>query len=816
MLRKFFLHFLYISFFFSIQGFSQSENNGKITGSVNDRNTNSPIEAASVTLLNESDSSLVTGTETDANGNFALMNIPYGSYKLEVNLIGYNTAVVRGISLSAARSEITLAPVTLRAGITETEEIIVEGEKSAIEFKSDRKVFNVEQGMITQGGSSLDVLKNIPSVSVDVEGNISLRGSTNVKITVDGKPFGLNSPNRTNLLEQIPANQISSVEVISNPSAKFEAEGTSGIINIVLKKNTGFGYNGSLSLNAGTKDKYNGSFNVNLRDNKLNLTGSYDYRLFNFFVDGNNQRVNFRSTSQAFIDQIADGNFRNTTHFGKAGLDYFFDDVHSLGIAVNYNDRERRRKERTDTWEYNTNRDLTNYYLLNVTENGKGYGLDAAINYYAKFKNPQQTLTADLNFSRFKDDVSSDNLREYITSSTQTNQNQTDNGINDDLNLQSDYSHPFGTDMKLETGFKGIFRKYDKDYRTEDFNYAQNQFILNPNLTNHFIYKEYIQALYGIFSGKIDKLSYQAGLRAEQTNTDGDLRTTNQTFDNNYFSLFPSASLSYKLGDTEELQLSYSRRINRPGFWALNPFVNAADPLNLFSGNPDLKPEYINSSELSFMKFLNTTSITPSVYYRHSTDQIGRTRYLLDSVTTLTTMVNNSSARTYGGEMILNSQILQFINFNGSLNYFRTEIEHTDNNMQEISNANNTWSGRASAFIKLPDIIDLQLSYFYSGKITFSHGYLDPFQSFDVLLRKDFLENKASLSLRVSDVFNSLRFKVILNDKGFTENFERKRDTRSAFLTFTYKFGTPDKKNDRPRKKTPDNQTRPPDDGFGF
>jgi outer membrane receptor protein involved in Fe transport len=816
MINKFLLYILTILLFTSLPLIAQDENTGSISGIVRDRNSNDPLSAVSITLFNELDSSMTKGTETGMNGKFLLEGIPSGRYKLEANMIGYNPAVVRNISVTESKLHAVLDPILLREGITETEEIIVEGEKSPVEFKPDRKVFNVEQGMITQGGSSLDVLKNIPSVSVDVEGNVSLRGSTNVKILVDGKPFGLNSPNRTNLLEQIPASQILSVEVISNPSAKFEAEGTSGIINIVLKKTSDFGYNGSLSLNTGTKDKYNGSFNLNLRNEKLNLSGSYDYRLFNFFVDGNSQRTNFRSTSQAFIDQVVDGNFRNTTHFGKSSIDYYFNDDHSLGIAVNYNDRLRRRKERTDTREYNSNKDLSNFYFLNVNEDGNGYGLDASMNYYGKFKNPQQTLTADLNFSRFKDDITMNSLREYVTLSSQTMQNQFDKGVNDDLNFQMDYSHPFG-DLKLETGAKSIFRKFDKDYRTEDFNYSQSQFILNPNLTNHFIYKEYIQAMYAIFSGKNNGLSYQAGLRAEQTNTNGDLRTTAQKFDNNYFSLFPSASLSYKVGETEELQLSYSRRINRPGFWALNPFVNASDPLNLYSGNPNLKPEYINSTELSFMKFFSSTSLTPSVYYRQSTDQIGRTRYLLDSVTTLTTMVNNSSAKTYGGELIFNSKFFEFINLNGSLSYFRTEIEHTDQNMQEISNANNTWSGRASAFMRLPGILDLQLSYFYSGKITFSHGYLDPFQSFDVLLRKDLFDNKATISLRVADVFNTLRFKVKMIDNGFTENFERKRDTRSAFLTLTYKFGTPDKKDDRKRKRSTNDQTRPPEnDGFGF
>ncbi len=263
---------------------AQNDNTGKISGKVTDKDNGSAIQSASIKLLSAKDSTIVTGTETDANGAFTLEKVPYGTYSVLVELTGYSKAYARGVTLDGSNTAVTL-DLTLKSGATTTEEIVIESEKSDIELKPDRRVFNVEKNLNVTGGSAIDVLKNIPSVSVDVDGNVTLRGNSNVKIIVDGKPFGVNSGNMNTMLEQIPANQISSIELITNPGAKFDAEGASGIINIVMKKNDGVGYNGNFTLNAGTRDKYNGSFNLNVKNKGLNLFGSYDYRLNNFFIE---------------------------------------------------------------------------------------------------------------------------------------------------------------------------------------------------------------------------------------------------------------------------------------------------------------------------------------------------------------------------------------------------------------------------------------------------------------------------------------------------------------------------------------------------
>ncbi|MDQ3194772.1 MAG: TonB-dependent receptor, partial [Bacteroidota bacterium] len=320
---------------------------GKIAGSVTDKNTNSPIESVSIALLKSSDSSVVTGTETDPQGKFSFSQISFGTYNIRVNIVGYNKAILRGIVINSDKPEAILEPIKLKSGETATEEIVVEGERSAIEFKGDKKIFNVDKGMNVQGGSAVDVLKNIPSVAVDADGNISLRGNQNVKILVDGKPFGLsNSENRNTILDQIPANMVESIELVTNPSAKYEAESSAGVINIKLKKKEGLGYNGTMILNAGSRDKYNGSLNLNFRKNKFNFFGNYDYRLYNHIITGENSRENFTVNSD--FHQTTSGTSRNISHFLKGGFDYNINDDNSFSYLINYNPRERKRTDNSD------------------------------------------------------------------------------------------------------------------------------------------------------------------------------------------------------------------------------------------------------------------------------------------------------------------------------------------------------------------------------------------------------------------------------------------------------------------------------------
>jgi hypothetical protein len=477
---KIFFVLALLTFVFS--GISYSQNTGKITGMVVDKTSKQPIESADVTLLSAKDSAVVKGTATDKEGKFLFSELPYGQYIVRVSFVGYNIVNVRGVILSGDKPSSELQPVNLNAGTATTEEILVESEKSAIQFDGDKKIFNVSQNPMSQSGSLAELLKNIPSVSVDADGNVSLRGNTNVKITVDGRPFGLEGQNRSQMLEQIPANQIESIELVTNPSSKYEAEGVSGIINIVTKKNKVFGYNGNLSMNAGTGDRYGGSFNINLKNNKVQLFSNYNYNIFSYKLTGESDRFNSLSTTEYQLLQDNDGSGRVKSHFVKGGLDYYINQQNTLGLSLTYQNAARKRGEIITSNIYDVSNNLTSLSTRDYNTEIKSSTLDMALNYSLKFKNPKQTLTADAIFTIDKDDENGFTLgNDIIPQSVNTEQVKDFSKTDDkDYSFQSDYVHPFSEDAKLEAGVKTRYRKKNNDYTNEVYDYNTNQFVTDP------------------------------------------------------------------------------------------------------------------------------------------------------------------------------------------------------------------------------------------------------------------------------------------------------------------------------------------------
>lgn len=783
---------------------------GTITGFVYDKDSRTPIQSATVQLFKQKDSSLAAGSETDANGKFTIADVKGGRYKLIASFAGYNKAVLTGILLTPQTPELVLDTIKMTTGVT-TQEIDVTAEKSFIEFQPDKKVFNVEKGMTTTGGNVIDVLKNIPGITVDQDNNISFRGSGNVKIYIDGRPYGLNSSNISTILEQMPADKVSSIELLTNPTAKFDAEGSSGIINLVLKKNDMTGMNGSVSANVGNGDKYNTSINLNSKTKDLNISGSYDMRLFNMNMTGYNNRQTFGNNYISEIDQTNDNNMRMNAHMVRFGLDWTLNPKQNLGLSLSYNNRSRDRNGNSFTNVYDGST-LSSDYLNRDYNNNSGKTYTVGANYLLKFADPKNTLSSDFSYTRTEGNSTLTSLTDYSlpTNTPQTRLNQFNNDINDEINLQFDYTKPYSQDSKFEAGVKSIYRKTNDDTRTENFDYNSNSYVTDVNLTNTFNYREIINAGYLAYTNKFGNFGFQLGLRGEQTNTKGEQITQGSDFTKSYFSLFPNASISQKIGDAEELQLSYSRRIRRPDMGDLNPFLNTSDPLNYQSGNPDLNPEYINSVELNFVKYFTSAIITPSLYFRQTNDKISRVRVPYDSIITLTTQKNFSSARSYGFEVTINANPFSFWMLNGTLGYSKTENDAT--NLTGQINSAYSWNGRLFTSFNLPADFGIQATYFYSGANLSAQGQIDPFSNAELSLRKDFLDKKLTFNLRISDLFNTQKFHGTISDITFYDEFERKRDSRTVFLTMTYKFGT-ETKQER-RRKRDNNEPIDIQDGF--
>lgn len=796
---------LFLTLCFSNLYSQNSFNDGVIKGYVYDNNSKTPLEGVSVQLI-KPDSSISGGAGTDATGYFIIENIAQGRYRLILSLAGYNRKGTNINLADASQKIIDLDTIYMNSG-TETEEIVVEGEKSFIEFDAEKKIFNVENNMNVTGGTVIDVLKNLPSISVDIDNNVSLRGGQKIKFMINGRPV---HGNVTRILEQMSADQLSSVEVITNPSAKFEAEGSTGVINLVLKKFDDSGVNGQIGLNGGTGDKYGSNFNMNYRKtNQYNLSGSYDYRIRNMPFSGTSSRTSFFNPDEYLSNQNSDGRMRREGHNARAEFEYFLSPNDILSLGGNYGKSNRKNGDTDNLFIYNTSNALTENSITKSegTDDGEDYG--ANITFNKLFKNPKQTFITDLSYSFDKDNDLETKTTQYIFPTGQQNEitqnNSTDK--NNQVVLQSDYVHPFSKETRFETGIRYNWRDREGQNFYYNFDNTTSQYVLDPALSDNFKFTENIGAVYGIYTSRLDNFAYSVGLRGEYSTFKVQQFNFNSEASRNRFDVFPSISLSQTLGMTEEINLSYSRRVRRPGYRELSPVTRIQSPISQSRGNPDLTPEFVNSFELNFSKFFNTVAVIPSVFYKWTTDKITRVTELIDSNVILSYPINASEEKSYGGELILNASIAKIINLNGSVSYYKQEIESDTLG----TNSGFTFGGRMFANVTLPWDAGLQVTYFYTGDRITPQGQMDGFNIFDVALRKDFLDKKLSFNFRVSDLFNAGNFNSTINTGLYSQTFSRLRDSRVFTLSVTYKFGTEDKNRTRTKKPRREQQEQEPD-----
>jgi len=777
---------------------------GTLKGKVIDKESSTPLESATIQLFKAKDSTLITGAETDSKGEFNI-EVPYGTYNVKITYVSYSTAVLKGIKINSQNASHDAGTIMLSANITTTEEIEVTAEQDFMETQLDKKVFNVEKSLISQGGTATDVLKNIPSVTVDADGNVSLRGSTNVKFLVNGKQSGLIGSDPTNSLQQISANSIERIEVIDNPSAKYDPDGMSGIINIVMKKNDETGYNGSITLNGGTGDKYNPSFNLNYKTKSFNVYGSYNFRLFNMFGNNVSLRQNIFGDSSFYFSQNSAQHFNFEGNMANFGFDYLPDKNNTLSLSGTYNNRDRTINQTLLFNNLNSIGNITQQYTRNNNEAHNGTALDINFSFDHKFDKPKQDLSASLYFSSNTDDETLNIFEQnYLPLNDVLKQNTYTNGKYTLGAVQIDYYQPLSndknSDSRFEFGYKGTLRNTSSDFRSETFNNIQNSFLPDVGLNNNFEYKEQIHSFYGLYVNNYKDFKYQLGVRMEEALTSSDLLTSNQTYKDNYLSFFPSFYISQKFATSNEIQFNYSRRINRPNLRMLNPFIDYSDPYNLNQGNPYLKPEYVNSFQLGYMKYLDFATVTTSVFYRQINDMMSRITTVDSTGVSLTTFNNLNSAKSYGVEFTFNGHPLKWWNINANATYFRMTINGGDANAA-LNNDNYSYTAKLISNFTFTDLFDIQLSYNYQGPTVLAQGRLDPVQSFDVAIKKDIFNKKGSIGLRVSDIFDQIKYSSETSGPGFIQDMTRVRSSRVAFLTFSYRFGSDGSHNNKTTTK---------------
>jgi outer membrane receptor protein involved in Fe transport len=807
---------------------AQTAEQASIIAKVIDAKNNQTVPFATASILNRKTKAIVKIAQTDVNGNLKITGLPAGVFTFKISYVGYQT-MVRDSMLLSNQQTVNLGTIKMNASKgTVLNEVKITAQKSTMQLGIDKKVFTVDQSLVSEGGSASDLLQNVPTVQTDMDGNVSLRGSSGVKILIDGKPSVIGGGDVAQILQSIPASSIESVEVITNPSAKYDAEGQSGIINIVLKKNKKLGLNGSVALTGGNYNSYNASTNLSFQNSKVNIYGNYSYRAGDRLSDGYSNIKYLDSTfPTTFANQNTDSKGSNKGHNVKAGIDYYIADKSVLSFSGGFNTREMDQSELLNINKLNAQGgavELSNRINNNV-RGGNSYDLNLDFN--QKFKKPREELTFNFGYSKGNNDNSQDyNTRIYNKDGVATELPLTRNlnngfGDNKNYNIQADYTLPVGKTGKFEAGYRSQIRYSDNSTIAQLLNNSTNAYEMDYRVSNDFNSKDQVHAIYTNYQNQIKNFGYQLGLRAEDAilNTSsgayqpgGNILYTPGKVD--YTRLYPSVFLTQKFKGEQQLQLSYSRRVNRPRGWDTNPFLDTTDPLNFRQGNPNLKPEDVHAYEFSYNKFWPKVTFISTVYYRQTNDVIQRVRSTPDEEgITITTPENLTSQSSSGLELIGKIDVVKAWNFTANVNLYNSKIKGVPA-FGILENSGFSWNANVTNNISLPFNVTLQLKADYNAAEVMAQGKRNAMYGVDAGAKYDFPNKKSSLSLNVRNVLNSRNWSMTTTNPGTTIDFKRYMQGPNASLTYSYRFGKTDFKAKKPKKADQQEQQGPDEGSF--
>jgi len=785
--------------------YNQAQNT--VTGVVKDAENETALEFTQVAIMNKADSTLITGSTTDIEGKFRIETSLYGDFLLRVSFIGFQELWMP-VEIEDGNNE--LGEIYLSAGAQQLSEVQVTAAAALFRSEADRRVFNVENMTVAEGGTAIQLLETLPSVQVDEEGNISLRGSGNVLIYINGRPTNLASDDTESILEQYPSDAIKEVELITNPSARYEAEGVGGIINIILKEQRLQGFNGQVNVSSGTGNKYTGGVNMNLREGNWNFFTNYSYQYREMWEVANSYRENFIPELSPVLDQDYYTENWRRGHLLRFGTEYHFNPNSSLRAYSSINARSRDRERIYNIRSMTSNMDLDSMYVRLLEEDQSRTNYEIGADYGWQDDNGRR-FRASASYA-----WSNQDRIEYFDQSFFNNEMQEIASRHVDqfyerplsgnlLILQADFEESLGEDMRLETGLRSEMRFDD---RAQNFGQLDNQtglyndIVLNGiPVSNAFTYERNIHAAYVSFTDNRGALSYQVGLRGEYTQTEAwqdyglrsgflddenfsPVRDTIST--DNYFRLFPSAFLNYRISDNQDIQASYSRRIRRPWTGSLMPFLNAQDFFNLRLGNPYLQPASTNNFEINYIRSWENYMVTGGVFHRYTTDAHSRL-FVLFNQGSMVTWNNANTTNATGVELI--NYFTWNDNFDATLtgNFYYSQVS-SEVEGRSFSNESYSWTLSLLGNLNLPGLFSTQLSANYWGPRVIPQGMIRSVFSMNIGLRRNVLNNQGTISLNVSDVFNSRRFSLETNGNEFFQEREFYRESRVLTLSFTWRF----------------------------
>ena len=769
-----------------------------VSGTLLDAGTRQPLPFANVVLLRAQDSTLVTGAQTGEDGAFTLTTATPGAYSLRASVLGYRP-FRRAVVLTAAAPRLALGSLILTSTTTQLGEVTVTGEKAAVVDNLDKKVINVSKDLNSVGGTAVDVLQNVPSVAVDQSGQVSLRGTPNVTIYVDGKPVP-----STFRLDQLPASRIENVEVITNPSARYSAAGAGGVINITLKKNRQDGWNGQASGNVGTQDKYNGTLSLNRKTGKVNLFGSYD--VYNGRWRGRTRLNQVAAVAGDTTRTAQDGRSteQNQSHSARLGFDYNISDQQTLTVAGNVD----------------VNRGSETEYLNTLLTRGGAAPLALRNLGYSDYRQHEIVLNSD-----YRRTWAAHQGREltgsfgyvWLGATAPIGQRVLDGpadyprqerrqelGVTINMyEAQTDYVHPVGEKNRLDVGLKseGIGTEGSANYLLRAG--ENGAFVRQDAFSYDYQYRQRVHAGYATWQQTLGPWSYQAGLRAEYTSLTGHVVPETGRVRQHYLNLFPSAHVVRTLPGDQRLQLSYSRRLNRPGFMQALPLPIYQDQRNYRIGNPNLRPEYVNALELGHQVTLGQTSLTSTLFWRQTNQALQSIRGIDTAATrrsgqpyfiTRTGYQNFGHTNTFGLELAVNQPLTKWWKLAANGSFYRNEVTSFSGDGQNRRGL--TGTARLLSTFTPAKALDVQLTGTYRAPILTPQGRLSANYGLDLALRQRLFNDRAALTLRLSDLFNTRRQYSQLYADDLSTDFQRKNETRVGYLGFTWFFGT-----DKPGKK---------------
>lgn len=775
---------------FSVLSVEAQQSTSTVLGTIVDKTSKSPIEFANVELLNPKDSVVIKGMVTDNKGKFSFDQVKNGTYLIRYSFIGYEKTIVSVIA-DKGRINVGALPITLLNMAMNN--VTVSSSKPLLNTSIDRKSYDVTKDIMAQSGTASDVLKNVPSVEVDIEGNVSLRGSGDVMILINGRTSPLlGKLNKAEVLQQFPANTIERIEVITNPSARYKPDGTSGIINIVLKKTVKGGWNGSVTANAGNRDRYNASATLNYKPGKLNIFGNYGIRQDNRLRTIQTTREYLDATTHATSGYYSeDGNSVTNplTRLATLGFTYAPDKNNSFGLSGNYQNREQLKNDINTKIFSDKNHVYTSYFdRLRVdpeTEKEK----DATAFYEHNFPGEDHTLRVEFNVSSSKEVENNayKNIYHAPGNSTSLDNNRIFQG-DDQQQLTVDYSHVINESSKLEAGYSGSFNQQDFNFYFEIFDNSAGKFLADKIKTNQFLFNQSIHALYGTYQKNYNKFGYSLGLRLEEAIVKGYQVTKDTSIKNDYLKLYPTIHLAYELTGTSQLQLNYSRRVHRPEGDDINPFPEYQDPYNVRAGNAKLLPEIIHSVEFGYKWQNKNFSFVPSLYYRYKQNGFTQVTVALNDSVLLTTQQNLSNDQSAGLELIFSAKAGKFFSSNLSTNFFYNQINASNLGYFDKKTIISFSTNFNSTFTLTPTTM-VQLSANYRSARLTPQGKNYPSFVMNTGIRQDVFKKKVSIILAVSDVLKSQQQKSELNTTYLKQTSIRRADQPVIYLGVSYRFG---------------------------